>query len=145
VGRHLVNNSPPKPPANLLPYVPSTYHSKQTLTYLFRHPVVSRSRIVIVLVPLRSEKFVDTKNRLNCLFANFRTTPRLFPPPTSMTHTNFLRFQRLVREIAQDFKTDLRFQSSAIGALQEAVEAYLVSLFEGNLPRAPLFCHVAFV
>ncbi|BGP34927.1 histone H3.1 [Rhodotorula toruloides] len=41
-----------------------------------------------------------------------------------------LPFQRLVREIAQDFKTDLRFQSSAIGALQEAAEAYLVSLFE---------------
>ncbi|KAG5459000.1 MAG: histone-fold-containing protein [Olpidium bornovanus] len=34
------------------------------------------------------------------------------------------------REIAQDFKTDLRFQSSAIGALQEAAEAYLVALFE---------------
>lgn len=29
-----------------------------------------------------------------------------------------LPFQRLVREIAQDFKTDLRFQSAAIGALQ---------------------------
>ncbi|TPX33523.1 hypothetical protein SmJEL517_g03622 [Synchytrium microbalum] len=41
-----------------------------------------------------------------------------------------LPFQRLVREIAQDFKTDLRFQSSAIGALQEAAEAYLVGLFE---------------
>jgi histone H3 len=41
-----------------------------------------------------------------------------------------LPFQRLVREIAQDFKTDLRFQSSAIGALQESAEAYLVSLFE---------------
>ncbi|KAL6930862.1 Histone H3 [Hanseniaspora guilliermondii] len=41
-----------------------------------------------------------------------------------------LPFQRLVREIAQQFKTDLRFQSSAIGALQESVEAYLVSLFE---------------
>jgi len=35
-------------------------------------------------------------------------------------------FQRLVREIAQDFKTDLRFESLAIGALQEASEAYLV-------------------
>ncbi|PWA66317.1 RNA-directed DNA polymerase, eukaryota, Reverse transcriptase zinc-binding domain protein [Artemisia annua] len=31
-----------------------------------------------------------------------------------------LPFQRLVREIAQDFKTDLRFQSSAVAALQEA-------------------------
>lgn len=32
-----------------------------------------------------------------------------------------LPFQRLVREIAQDFKTDLRFQSAAIGALQVCV------------------------
>ncbi|XP_035251452.1 histone H3-like [Anguilla anguilla] len=39
-----------------------------------------------------------------------------------------LPFQRLVREIAQDFKTD--FRSSAVMALQEASEAYLVGLFE---------------
>merc|ERR1711936_979457 len=39
-------------------------------------------------------------------------------------------FQRLVREIAQDFETDLRFQSSAVMALQEAAEAYLVGLME---------------
>lgn len=41
-----------------------------------------------------------------------------------------LPFQRLVREIAQDFMPDLRFQSSAILALQEASESYLVGLFE---------------
>lgn len=41
-----------------------------------------------------------------------------------------LPFQRLVREIAQDLKEDLRFQASAIAALQEASEAYLVGLFE---------------
>jgi histone H3 len=41
-----------------------------------------------------------------------------------------LPFQRLVREIAQDFKSDLRFQSTAVLALQEAAEAYLVGLFE---------------
>ncbi|KNC51306.1 histone [Thecamonas trahens ATCC 50062] len=41
-----------------------------------------------------------------------------------------LPFQRLVRELAQEFKADLRFQSSAIAALQEATEAYLVSIFE---------------
>ena len=35
-----------------------------------------------------------------------------------------------MREIAQDFKTDLRFQAQAIGALQEAAEAYIVGLFE---------------
>ncbi len=32
-----------------------------------------------------------------------------------------LPFQRLVREIGQDFKTDLRFQASAILALQVIV------------------------
>ena len=41
-----------------------------------------------------------------------------------------LPFQRLVREIAQDFKTDLRFQSAAVLCLQEAAEAYLVRLFD---------------
>ncbi|KAJ7799534.1 histone-fold-containing protein [Mycena olivaceomarginata] len=46
--------------------------------------------------------------------------------------------QRLVREIAQDIMTDLRFQSSAVMALQEAAEAYLVSLFEvGGFPFTP--------
>ena len=41
-----------------------------------------------------------------------------------------LPFQRVVREIAQQFKSDLRFQSQAVLALQEACEAYLVGLFE---------------
>ena len=41
-----------------------------------------------------------------------------------------LPFQRLVREVAQEYKSDLRFQSSAVVALQEASESYLVSLFE---------------
>ena len=41
-----------------------------------------------------------------------------------------LPFNRLVREVAQDFKTDLRFQTQAIGALQEAAETYLVGLFK---------------
>ncbi|XP_078542286.1 histone H3-like [Lissotriton helveticus] len=41
-----------------------------------------------------------------------------------------LPFQRLVREIAQDFKTGLCFQSSAVMALQEASKAYMVGFFE---------------
>jgi histone H3 len=41
-----------------------------------------------------------------------------------------LPFQRLVREIADEFRSDLRFQSTAILALQEAAESYLVGLFE---------------
>ena len=41
-----------------------------------------------------------------------------------------LPFQKVVREIATQFKSDLRFQTQAILALQEACEAYLVKLFE---------------
>lgn len=43
-----------------------------------------------------------------------------------------LPFQRLVREIAQDFQHGLRFQSTAVVALQEAAEAYMVGLFEDS-------------
>ena len=39
-------------------------------------------------------------------------------------------FQRLVREISQDFRADLRWTSDALLAMQEASEAYLVGLFE---------------
>ena len=75
----------------------------------------------------------------------------IIPHLSSYTLTNFdrkyqkstellirkLPFQRLVREIAQDFKTDLRFQSHAVLALQEASEAYLTGLFEHQLVRDP--------
>jgi histone H3 len=43
-----------------------------------------------------------------------------------------LPFSRLVREIAQDYKDDLRFQATALLATQEAAEAYLVGLFEDS-------------
>jgi histone H3 len=59
--------------------------------------------------------------------------PLAFLCPLGSTHAHSLfqlPFQRLVREIAQDFKTDLRFQSTAVMALQEAAEAYLIGLFE---------------
>jgi histone H3 len=39
---------------------------------------------------------------------------------------------RLVREVAQDFKSDLRFNSHAVLAIQEAAEAFLVGVFEGE-------------
>jgi histone H3 len=41
-------------------------------------------------------------------------------------------FQHLVREIACDIKSDLRMQSTALLALQEAAEAYLVGLFNNT-------------
>ena len=43
---------------------------------------------------------------------------------------DYVYFYRLVREIAQDFKTDLRFQANAVLALQEASEGYLIGLME---------------
>jgi len=46
-----------------------------------------------------------------------------------------LPFQRLVREIAQDFKTDLRFQSAAIGALQ-VYSAQVILKKSGNTGEA---------
>lgn len=39
-------------------------------------------------------------------------------------------FAFLVREIAADYKSDLRFQASALNALQEASEAYITGVFE---------------
>ena len=41
-----------------------------------------------------------------------------------------LPFQRLVREVCQKMDQDLRFQSTALLALQEAAENYLVGMFE---------------
>jgi histone H3 len=41
-----------------------------------------------------------------------------------------LPFQRLIREIAQELKPDLHFQSSALEVIQEGTEAYLIGLFE---------------
>ena len=65
---------------------------------------------------MRESRFCDEGPGCFCGFREIRTSK--------------LPFQRLVREIAQDFKTDLRFQGSAVLALQEAAEAYLVGLFE---------------
>lgn len=43
-----------------------------------------------------------------------------------------LSFRLLVREVAQDFKSDLRFQPNALECLQEATEAFLVEEFEST-------------
>lgn len=47
-------------------------------------------------------------------------------------------FQRLVREIAQQFKEDFRWQSTAVQALQEASEVFLLTEFESKLPSHDL-------
>ena len=42
-------------------------------------------------------------------------------------------FERLVREVAQDYKTDCRFQKDAIDALQEATEAFVTELMQSTM------------
>jgi histone H3 len=74
-----------------------------------RVPIHSVTSITIILVALRQiRKYQKTADLL------IRKAP----------------FCRLVREIAQDFKTDLRFQAAAIAALQESSEYFLVALFD---------------
>ncbi len=41
-------------------------------------------------------------------------------------------FQRLIREVCQSLGLDVRFQSTAMLALQEASEAHLIALFEDS-------------
>ncbi|KAI1715415.1 core histone h2A/H2B/H3/H4 domain-containing protein [Ditylenchus destructor] len=41
-----------------------------------------------------------------------------------------LPFQRVVREVTQDYKNEMRYATAALSALQEASEAYLIGLYE---------------
>ena len=92
--------------------------------------MVSRSPIATSLVCLHSTSPTNKHNTNNASTGTVALREiRRYQKSTELLIRK-LPFQRLVREIAQDFKSDLRFQSSAIGALQESVEAYLVSLFE---------------
>uniref|UniRef100_A0A674NCQ2 Histone H3.3 n=1 Tax=Takifugu rubripes TaxID=31033 RepID=A0A674NCQ2_TAKRU len=98
------------------------------------------SYVFPAFILLREQRLRDS--RINSIFLDCNHST-IFPRPGTVALREIRRyqkstellirklpFQRLVREIAQDFKTDLRFQSAAIGALQEASEAYLVGLFE---------------
>lgn len=82
-------------------------------------------------------RFEDTRSRPSCSYASSRASFFLSLHMISAPELAVLlrSFQRLVREIAQDFKLDLRFQASAILALQEASEVYLVGC--ARLPGAP--------
>ena len=52
----------------------------------------------------------------------------MLPEIDGVTHQK-ASLQQTGKGNRQDFKTDLRFQAAAIGALQEVAEAYLVGLF----------------
>ena len=57
-----------------------------------------------------------------CEICHFQKSVNLLIPLPS--------FGRLIREVAQDYKVGLKFQSSALMVIQEAAETYLVNLFE---------------
>lgn len=82
--------------------------------------LVARHRANVSL-PLKRHRFRPGTVALREI-RRYQKTPDLLIPK--------IPFQRLVREIAQGLKSDLRFQSLAILALQEAAEAFLVGLFE---------------
>lgn len=42
-------------------------------------------------------------------------------------------FRRLVKEIAQEYNSSIRFQQAALTALQEAAEAYIVGMMEDGV------------
>lgn len=113
--KHLASNLLPKPLASLrqLPVVSVSYH----------HPL---------LLLLDVDTFVSSSSEKPHRYRPGTVALREIRRYQKSTELLIrkLPFQRLVREIAQDFKTDLRFQSSAVMALQESAEAYLVSLFE---------------
>lgn len=76
------------------------------------------------LTPLR-----NVSNRVLSL-TRHRRSPRFSQvPKVHRPAFRKLPFQGLVREIAQDFKSDLRFQGAAVKATTEAIEANLVHRF----------------
>ena len=100
-----------------------------------KHPLLEESRNLIgkscfdSTSPSFRPHFHDHLHRMIVLTMLFHGTIRYKPGTVALREIRRyqkstellirkLPFQRLVREIAQDFKTDLRFQSSAIGALQ---------------------------
>lgn len=52
-----------------------------------------------------------------------------------------LPFQRLVREITQDYHVGMRYQRSAMNALQVAAEAYLVNIIDASYATTILRKH----
>ena len=89
----------------------------------------------------KAPKNVAIKAAKKMISKDLNKKKRSHPGAVAMAEIKFLQrstelllrkapFQLLVRDVAQANRSDLRFQSSAIAALQEACEAYLVGLFE---------------
>lgn len=112
-------------------------------------PTMARSKLVAAKTVARGAKQAETapmkatkSAAKRALFEQSRSKKERFRPGTVALReirqyqksTELLirqaPFRRLVREIANEITPDLRFQSTALQALQEAAESYLVGLFE---------------
>lgn len=90
---------------------------------------MARTKSVAVSAPVRQhKKAVAAKRNAGTMalreIMKFQKSEKLLIPAAP--------FIRLVKEISQDYKVDLRFAADAIKALQESAEAYLVGLFEDS-------------
>ena len=73
----------------------------------------------------------DTKHRPYCLWPGSKALPEIQRYQKSIELLiRKLPFQKMVREVAQQFVPHLQFQANAIRVLQEASESYLVGLME---------------
>ena len=97
------------------------YGSKQPKKFFLKSPLDSRVKQIIKKSQKKQHRFRPGTVALREI--------RKFQKSTDLLIRK-LPFQRLVREVASEHFFDIRFQSSAILALQEASEAYLVNLFE---------------
>ena len=118
------------------------------LRKVIRYPNVDRKKPVLYLHPIH--KKVEGKEALQNVGYSHRLWERAYEARREGCLVRIGRFRlgvmalceirhyqkssalliRKVREIAQDFKTDLHFQAVAVLCLEEAAEAYLVGLFK---------------
>jgi histone H3 len=68
---------------------------------------------------------------INSFLANALQEIRRYQKSTDLLLPK-LSFSRVVREVAHNINPELRFQSGALEALQEAAEAYLINEFESK-------------
>ena len=108
-----------------------TKHTARKATDVAARRMIKASKNIAVKAPCKSPSCQLQKKR------RFRPgTVALREIWQYQTSTDLLirraPFQRVIYEIIQGFRNDLRIQAVAIKGLQEAAEAYLVGLFEDS-------------
>merc|ERR1712043_94687 len=98
-------------------------------TKMARTKTTARKSHVGVKRP-RKELVSKTSKKSAPAMGGIKKPHRFRPGTVAIRVIRKLPFQRLVKDLAHEKSPELRFQRTAMLALQEAVEAYLVGLFE---------------